>query len=281
MLSAALIACLLAASCFAVGVALAHDDDDVTRRVLDLERSSFEGERQSKLVRSMVDDRARIALDERLTEAGWYRTTVVQYVAARVAAAVGCAVLGIGVALLLHAPFMLLIMLAAGPAVAAYIAPSFILDAAIRDRKIAIARRIPDMLDMVSTTVQAGTALNGALAAAVNGMQGPLADEFRMTLSDIRVGMSRADAFNAMARRVKQPDLSSVVTAIVQTERLGGDIARVLNELAEEARSRRLGRAEELAAKIPVKMVIPMALFMLPALFVMIFGPVAAELLTR
>ena len=67
----------------------------------------------------------------------------------------------------------------------------------------------------------------------------------------------------------------------MQTEKLGGNVAHVLDELAEEARSRRLSRAEELAAKIPVKMVIPMAFFMLPALLVMIFGPVAAELLTK
>jgi tight adherence protein C len=109
-------------------------------------------------------------------------------------------------------------------------------------------------------------------------MKGPLADEFRMALSDVRVGMSRADALTAMGQRVQQIDLSSVVTALVQTEKLGGNLARVLDELAEEARSRRLARAEETAAKIPVKMVIPMAFFMLPALLVMIFGPVAAEL---
>ena len=84
-----------------------------------------------------------------------------------------------------------------------------------------------------------------------------------------------------MSRRVNQIDLASVVTALVQTERLGGNVAQVLDELAEEARSRRLNRAEELAAKIPVKMVIPMALFMLPALLVMIFGPVAAQLLNK
>jgi tight adherence protein C len=165
--------------------------------------------------------------------------------------------------------------------VVGYIFPTFSLDGAIKKRKTAIARRLPDLLDMVSTTVEAGTALNGALAIAVTRLEGPLADEFRMTLSDIRVGVNRADALTALSRRVNQIDLASVVTALVQTERLGGNVAQVLDELAEEARSRRLNRAEELAAKIPVKMVIPMALFMLPALLVMIFGPVAAQLLNK
>jgi tight adherence protein C len=162
-----------------------------------------------------------------------------------------------------------------------FIFPSFVLDSASRKRKAEISRRLPVLLDIVSTTVEAGTALNGALGIAVTRMEGALADEFRMTLSDIRVGMSRTDALTAMARRVQHIDLTSLVTALVQTERLGGNIAHLLDELAEETRNRRIARAEELAAKIPVKMVVPMAFFMLPALLVMIFGPVAAQLLNQ
>ena len=135
------------------------------------------------------------------------------------------------------------------------------------------------MLDMVSTTVEAGIALNAALATATASMTGPLAEEIEMVLSDIRLGRNRSDAFNAMSLRAHQVDLSSFVMAIVQTERLGGNIGHVLDELAEEARSRRLQRAEEIAAALPVKMVIPMAFFMLPALFTMIFAPVAAMLI--
>jgi tight adherence protein C len=133
----------------------------------------------------------------------------------------------------------------------------------------------------VSTTVEAGVALNAALAIATSSITGPLAEEFEMVLSDIRLGRNRADAFNAMAQRAHQIDLSSVVMAIVQTERLGGNIGHVLDELAVEARARRLQRAEEIAAALPVKMVIPMAFFMLPALFVMIFTPVVAQLMAH
>jgi tight adherence protein C len=82
-----------------------------------------------------------------------------------------------------------------------------------------------------------------------------------------------------MAQRAHQVDLSSFVMAIVQTERLGGNIGHVLDELAEEARSRRLQRAEEIAAALPVKMVVPMAFLMLPALFVMVFTPIVAQLI--
>jgi tight adherence protein C len=84
-----------------------------------------------------------------------------------------------------------------------------------------------------------------------------------------------------MANRVRQESLSTTITAIVQAERLGSNLSAVLEELAEEVRNRRMTRAEEIANLMPTKMVIPMALFMLPALFVMIFGGVVAEYLTH
>jgi tight adherence protein C len=104
-----------------------------------------------------------------------------------------------------------------------------------------------------------------------------LREEIEAVLSEIRLGRSRADALRSMAMRVRQPDISSTVTAIVQAERLGSNLGNVLSELAEETRNKRMMLAEEIAALMPVKMVIPMALFMLPALFVMIFGGVVAR----
>jgi tight adherence protein C len=99
----------------------------------------------------------------------------------------------------------------------------------------------------------------------------------KAVLSEIRLGRSRADALRSMADRVRVQEVSTAVTAIVQAERLGSNLATVLEELAEDTRNKRMMRAEEIAQLMPVKMVIPMALFMLPALFVMIFGGVFAE----
>jgi tight adherence protein C len=94
---------------------------------------------------------------------------------------------------------------------------------------------------------------------------------------DIRLGRSRSEALAAMAHRLREPDLTTTVTAIVQAEKLGGDIHQVLGSLANEARERRMMRAEEIAGTLPVKMVFPMALFMLPSLLMMIFGALAAQ----
>jgi tight adherence protein C len=281
ILTVTIIALLFAGALFAVGFAVVDRGDDMSRRLAELDPFPAESARNDKIVHSLVDAKQQVVLSGRFAEAGWYKTTVITFTLTRLGVAVALAAGGALVALLLHAPIFVVALATLVCAIVGFIAPSFVLDNAVKSRKAQIARRIPDLLDMVSTTVEAGTALNGALAVAVTRMQGPLSEEFRMTLSDIRVGMPRVDALTALARRVQQIDLSSVVTALVQTERLGGNVAHVLDELAEEARNRRMSRAEEAAAKLPVKMVIPMALFMLPALFVMIFGPVAAEMMSK
>ena len=276
------IAILTTGALFGLGFALLDRGDDMERRLAELERApADDNQRGGKIVRSLVDEKERAALSTRFAEAGWYSTTIVSFTMWRISLAIGLAALLALFAQLNHMGLVTLGLMSGGGLAFGFIAPSFVLDSASRRRKSEIARRLPDFLDIVSTTVEAGTALNGALAIAVTRMQGALADEFRMTLSDIRVGMSRTDALTAMARRVKHIDLTSLVTALVQTERLGGNIAHLLDELAEETRNRRIARAEELAAKIPVKMVVPMAFFMLPALLVMIFGPVAAQLLNQ
>jgi tight adherence protein C len=281
ILTVTIIALLFAGALFAVGFAVVDRGDDMSRRLAELDPFPAENARNDKIVHSLVDAKQQVVLSGRFAEAGWYKTTIIGFTLTRLGVAVAMAAAGALVSALIHAPLFVIAGATLVSAIVGFIAPSFVLDNAVKSRKVQIARRIPDLLDMVSTTVEAGTALNGALAVAVTRMQGPLSEEFRMTLSDIRVGMPRVDALTALARRVKQVDLSSVVTALVQTERLGGNVAHVLDELAEEARARRMSRAEEAAAKLPVKMVIPMALFMLPALFVMIFGPVAAEMLNK
>jgi tight adherence protein C len=114
---------------------------------------------------------------------------------------------------------------------------------------------------------------------ATDACTGPLKSELTATLSEIRLGRSRTDALNAMAERVNENSITMMVMAIVQAEKLGSNLADVLQELSMDARDRRWMRAEEKAAQLPIKMIIPMAMFMIPSLYLMIFGPVIAELL--
>ncbi|MDP9110515.1 MAG: type II secretion system F family protein, partial [Candidatus Eremiobacteraeota bacterium] len=97
----------------------------------------------------------------------------------------------------------------------------------------------------------------------------------------IRLGRSHGDALRAVAMRVNQPQLTATITAITQAEKLGANISLVLNELSVDVRNARIMAVEEQAAKLPIKMVFPMAFFLLPALFTIIFGAVAAELLPQ
>jgi tight adherence protein C len=281
MLIAAIAACC-AATFFAVTVAFLGFRSDASRRLAELDwvNRDKSGHERSGVVRRILAGVDKTAVGAKLAEAGWYQTSVTRFVLSRfIGGGIGAA-LG-GVLMIAFKQPHLLLPGAMVLGVAGLVSPSFIIDSAIKKRKQAIARRIPDLLDMVSTTVEAGTALNSALATAVSSFDGPLAEEIAIVLSDVRLGRSRADAFNAMGQRAKQADLSALVTAIVQTERLGGNIGDVLDELAQEARASRLARAEQIAARLPVLMILPMAFFMLPALFVMIFTPVISNMMTH
>jgi tight adherence protein C len=155
------------------------------------------------------------------------------------------------------------------------------LSRARKTRKEQIQRELPDFLDFLSSTVQAGLALNAALVQSADATRGPLNEELTSMLAEIRLGRPRADAFQAMAERVNEDSVSTMVTAIVQAERLGSNLSNVLTELARETRDRRWMRAEERAAQLPVKMILPMAAFMIPSLYLMIFGPVIAKLVSN
>jgi tight adherence protein C len=155
------------------------------------------------------------------------------------------------------------------------------LGGAVKRRKREISRALPDLLDSLSSTVRAGLALNAALTNAANAVTGPLAEELHATLGEIRLGRSRSESLRALATRVKNDEVTQVVRAMIQAERLGANLSSVLMSLSDESRERRVLKAEEVASALPVKMVLPMALFMLPALFVMIFGAVAADYYTK
>jgi tight adherence protein C len=220
-------------------------------------------------------------LKRKLMEAGWYTVTPAQ-MGVRI---VGGGLFGLTFALILctvlHLPaFLNTIASCIVGGVGLYL-PLASLDKAIAKRKAQVQKSLPDFLDMVATTVQAGLSVNQALGYAIDAAPGALGDEIKATLSEIRLGRSRSEALRAAAERINQQQFSTTITAITQAERLGTNISKVLNELAEDVRNHRIMLVEEHAAKLPVKMVFPMAMFMLPALFVVIFGALAANYLSQ
>jgi tight adherence protein C len=232
-------------------------------------------ERQARFARIFGGENTG-SLQARLIEGGWYRVTPAGY------SIRGLAGLSFGacVALVLA---MILPNKSMGLSVGVLIAlvgwryPKIALDRAIKSRKAAIERALPDFLDMLTATVQAGLALNAAIIQAAESVVGPLKSELESTLAEIRLGRPRAEALESMAQRVNEPQITTMVTAIVQAERLGSNLSGMLKELAVDTRHLRWALAEERAAKLPIKMMLPMGLLMLPSLYVMIFGPVVAN----
>ncbi len=253
---------------------------EIAKRLERAQSSSFgQMPRRSDAFARIFSSKQRGVLASRLQEAGMYNVSPAQMGVRVIAGGILGVMVGLGFAVAMGSFASLYIgatvLLAA---VGAYYPFSRVASAA-KKRKAAIQRALPDFLDMLASTVQAGLAFNGALNHAVDVAAGPLGEEIKAALSEVRMGRSKGDALRSMAERVKQEQLSAVVTAVVQAERLGSNMAQILDELAEEVRNRRMMRAEELANLMPTKMVIPMALFMLPALFVMIFGGIVAQYL--
>jgi len=263
------------------GFVLVRRESPIEGRLRDLEMTErgIQANEPSIIERLMSEDR-RDELTQRLSRAGWYTVTAKSFIAWTAACGVGVGALGFALAYFVFATIdttsiaAVVVMAVVGLAF-----PNYLLGAAIKKRQMQIYRAIPDFLDLIASAVEAGLALNGALNIAVAEMRGPLAEAFRIALTDIKMGRSRAEAFTAMAVRAQQTDLTLLVTTLNQVERVGGNISRVLEEISEDARDKRMMRAEELAAQLPVKLIFPLALFMLPALFVIIFGAVAGSIL--
>lgn len=272
------IALLGTISAFLFAISLIPQKSPLKKTLEELEARGMQ--RDSKGVRTfdkLFSKERRSRLLRKLMEAGWYTVTPAQ-MGARIVAA-GCAGLILSFVLFefihLSLPLAIVISLVMG-AGAAYM-PMSMLERACEARKVQVQKSLPDFLDMVATTVQAGLSVNAALGYSIDAAPGALGDEIKATLSEIRLGRSRSDAMRGAAERLQQQQFSTTVTAITQAERLGTNISKVLNELAEDVRNQRIMLVEEHAAKLPVKMVFPMALFMLPAIFVVIFGALVAN----
>jgi len=151
--------------------------------------------------------------------------------------------------------------------------PDIILQRRIEARQAAIRRSIPDVLDLLVVSVEAGIGFDGAVQKVVEKSTGPLPDELARVLEQVRLGKSRAEALRRMGERTQVPELISFVAAVQQAETLGVSIAKVLRVQADAARERRSQRAREAAAKLPVKLLFPLVFFIFPALFVVILGP--------
>jgi tight adherence protein C len=154
-----------------------------------------------------------------------------------------------------------------------FMLPDIFLTFTTRSRRETLGAELPDALDLLAVSVEAGLGFDAAIAKLNEHMEGPLSQEFALALGEVRIGESRQKALQKMVQRVDTPEFSAFVRAIIQADQLGISLGRILKVQAEDSRIRRQLAAEEKAQKAPIKMLFPTVFFIFPALFVVILGP--------
>lgn len=172
------------------------------------------------------------------------------------------------------APRIGIMMLILAPVIG-WCLPASWLSRKVTERQQAILKDLPDTLDLLAISVEAGMGFEGALEIVCQHFDSPLSHEFARTLHEMELGLPRRDAFQNLKRRTKVPELSNFVLALLQADALGIPVGRVLKTQAVEMRNKRRQWAREKAAKLPVKMLFPLVLFVFPAIMVTVLGPAA------
>lgn len=167
---------------------------------------------------------------------------------------------------------------AGGLAVFGFFIPDLLVYSKGKERQLEIEMELPDTLDQMRMSVDAGLGFDAAMQRAADAGDGPLAMEMRRMLHEIQLGVSRSDAMRSLADRTNVQDLDSFVLAVVQSSSYGIPVAKVLRVQSDELRDKRRSRAEERALKIPVLLIFPLAFCIFPAMFIVLLGPAAIRI---
>ena len=159
-----------------------------------------------------------------------------------------------------------------------WVVPEIMMQSKAKQRGKDIQKALPDALDLLTVSVEAGLGFDAALVRVVERRKGPLSDEFGTVLREMRVGTPRREALKQLAERVKVDDITSLASAIIQTDHLGVGIANILRIQSEQSRVKRRQRIEEAAMKAPIKMLFPLIFFIFPTLFVVLLGPAVIQI---
>lgn len=232
-------------------------------------------------INALTPQGLRDYMRERLVRAGLPDMQVAEFMVLKVLIGL------IGVGLVVTVLFMvgalglnrLTLLLVMGGSLYGFLGPDILLILRARERQRRIRNTFPDMLDLLVVAVEAGMGLDAAMSRVADRMVGPLGEELRRTIQEIRLGRSRRDALFDLVMRTGIEEIGAFATAVVQAEQMGISMATVLRAQAGRMRDRRVFRAREQAQRIPVKIILPLFFFILPTLFLLLFGPAAINTL--
>ena len=236
----------------------------------------------SKMIMKVTPKEIIISLEKKIIMAGSPRNmTVKDWVNFQVLITVGLPVITLAAGYYLKAKPGGMIMFLIAEIALGLVLPNFALSKSISERQKKIQNSLPDIIDLLTVSVEAGLGFDGALVKVIDKMPGPLASEFDKVLQEIKVGRQKKDALRDMADRVSIQDLTTFIGSVIQADQFGVSIGNVLRLQSEQMRQKRRQRAQEKALKAPVKMIIPMVVFIFPTLFSVLLGPVVIQLIDQ
>jgi tight adherence protein C len=225
----------------------------------------------------ILTDRLKLMSEDRLQKqlaaAGMYQSTPGEVIGYALILAIGLPALWIWLAVFTGVSTTIAILLTIILALLGWFTPGFVIQRRAESRLYRIDRNMPELIDLLVVTVEAGLSLAAALQLAGERMKGPLGDELRIVLQEQRMGLGPVQALENMVIRCPTPSVEAFARAMAQGQVLGVSVGQILRNLAIEMRKRRRAAAEQQAQKAPIKMLFPLILMIFPALFVVILGP--------
>jgi tight adherence protein C len=215
---------------------------------------------------------------EKLVSAGMYGTTPRKVLGYQVLCAIAFALVILWLIPAMGGSIIFAVVLAVATGVGGWFAPVYYIELKRRKRMELIDKQMPDMIDLLVVTIEAGLGILASMRVASESMSDPLGQELRLTLQEQRMGLSVGQAIESLGRRCDAANMRMFVRAITQGERLGVSIGTTMRNLSVEMRKRRRAMAEERAQKMPIKMLFPLIFFIFPALFIVILTPMVISI---
>ena len=223
-----------------------------------------------------ASDRIREKLDLAGNPKGW---TVERVMAGKVVGFAAGLMFSLVIALAMRLGFLPTLAVVVGASLVGYLAPNMYLYQQTHDRSEKLQKALPDAIDLLTISVESGLGFDAACAQVSKNTDGPLAEEFARMLQEMQIGRGRSEALRSLADRTNLPDLRSFVSAMVQADAFGIPVGQVLRVQSSEIRVKRRQWAEEMAQKVPVKILVPLIFCILPCLFIAVMGPAAIHMM--